>query len=302
MTILITGIAGGLARRVARRLVEEGRAVVGVDYRAAPALLGVTIERASYNKTPIEDVFRRHPPEAVLHLGRIGDLSEQIERRFDLNVIGSRKIMQLCLAHRVRALVVLSTFHIYGAHPHNHTPISEEDPLRAGHEFPEIADAIQLDNMASTWVYQHPEVRVAVLRPTNVIGPTIQNTMSKLLRRPRVPYILGFNPMTQFIHEDDLAAAILLSLGQEARGVFNVAGGAAVPWRAALEIVEALELPVPGSLARLYLRRFSSFPAYLVNFFKFPCVISDRAFREATGWAPLVGTREALLSAVAETR
>jgi UDP-glucose 4-epimerase len=302
MTILITGIAGGLARRVARRLVEEGRAVVGVDYREAPALPGVTIERASYNKTAIEDVFRRHPPEAVLHLGRIGDLSEQIERRFDLNVIGSRKIMQLCLAHGVRALVVLSTFHIYGAHPHNHTPISEEDPLRAGHEFPEIADAIQLDNMASTWVYQHPEVRVAVLRPTNVIGPTIQNTMSKLLRRPRVPYILGFNPMTQFIHEDDLAAAILLSLGQEARGVFNVAGGAAVPWRAALEIVEALELPVPGSLARLYLRRFSSFPAYLVNFFKFPCVISDRAFREATGWAPLVGTREALRSAVAETR
>ncbi len=300
MTILITGIAGGLARRAARRLVDEGRAVVGVDYRQAEALPGVIIERASYNKTAIEDVFRRYPPEAVLHLGRIGNLSEQIERRFDLNVIGSRKIMQLCLAHGARALVVLSTFHIYGAHPHNHTPISEEDPLRAGYEFPEIADAIQLDNMASTWVYQHPEVRVSVLRPTNVVGPTIQNTMSKLLRRARAPYMMGFNPMTQFIHEDDLSAAILAALGREARGVFNVAGGAAVPWRAALALAEAQELPVPSSLAKLTLRRFSSFPAYLVNFLKYPCVITDRAFREATGWAPQVSTRAAIQSTAAE--
>lgn len=303
MTILITGIAGGLARRVADRLVAEGRAVVGVDYRRAPSQDGVTVERASYNKTAIEDVFRRHHPiSAVLHLGRIGNLSEQIERRFDLNVIGSRKIMQLCLQHRIPSLVVLSTFHIYGAHPHNHTPISEDDPLRAGYEFPEIADAIQLDNMAATWVYQHPEVRTTVLRATNVVGPTIQNTMSKLLRLRRVPTMMGFNPMTQFVHEDDLCAAILAALSSEARGVFNVAGGAAVPWRTAVELAGKEPIAVPSSVAKLYLRRFSSFPAYLVNFLKYPCVISDWAFREAAGWAPAVEVREAIAATVGAAR
>jgi UDP-glucose 4-epimerase len=59
---------------------------------------------------------------------------------------------------------------------------------------------------------------------------------------------------------------------------------------------------MPSSLARLYLRRFSSLPEYLVNFLKYPCVITDRALREATGWAPRVGTREAIRSAVAEAR
>ena len=44
-TILITGFAGGLARRVARRLLDAGHAVVGVDYRDAPALDGVTLYR-----------------------------------------------------------------------------------------------------------------------------------------------------------------------------------------------------------------------------------------------------------------
>jgi len=118
--ILITGFAGGLAQRTARLLLEKGREVVGVDYRPAPPLPGVTLYRASYNKTAIEDVFRRHSVESVLHLGRVGNLSEAMEKRFELNVVGTQKIMNLCLAHGVKSLVVLSTFHIYGAHPKNH--------------------------------------------------------------------------------------------------------------------------------------------------------------------------------------
>ena len=47
------------------------------------------------------------------------------------------------------------------------------------YDFPQLADAIQLDNMASTWVYRHRETPIVVLRPTNVIGPSIRNTLSK---------------------------------------------------------------------------------------------------------------------------
>lgn len=64
-----------------------------MDYRATPAPAGVTVYQASYNKTAIEDVFRRHTFESVLHLGRVGNLSEEMEKRFDLNVIGTQKIM-----------------------------------------------------------------------------------------------------------------------------------------------------------------------------------------------------------------
>lgn len=298
-SILITGIAGGLARRTSVLLRGQGHAVTGVDYRASRPLPGVTIHRASYDKTAIEDVFRRQQFDAVLHLGRVGNLIEEMAKRFDLNVVGSQKIMNLCLSYGVKSLVVVSTFHIYGAHARNHTPISEEDPIRAGHEFPQIADAIQLDNMASTWVYQHPEVRTVVLRPTNVVGPTINNTMSRVLRRPRLPYLAGYNPMTQLIHEDDLALAIVAASRGEARGVYNVAGGSALPWRTALELAGAKTFPLPSSLVKGYLRAFSAFPEYLVNFFKYPCVVSDAVFRRAFDWAPTMGVRETLASTVA---
>lgn len=299
-SILVTGIAGGLARRTAELLQGQGHAVTGVDYRESLPLSGVPIHRASYDKTAIEGVFRHHSFDAVLHLGRVGNLTETMERRFDLNVLGSQKIMNLCLSYGVKSLVVLSTFHIYGAHPRNPTPISEEDPRCAGHEFPQIADAIQLDNMASTWVYQHAEVRTVVLRPTNVVGPTIHNSMSRFLRQPWIPYLAGYNPMMQLVHEDDLARAIVAASAGQARGVYNVAGGAAVPWRTALALAGARTFPLPSSFVKGYLRAFSAFPEYLVNFFKYPCVVSDAVFRRAFDWAPEIGVRETLASTVGQ--
>lgn len=311
-TILITGMAGGLAQKVAARLLEknQGHAPVGVDYRPVPspppggALAAMPIYQANYNKTFIEDIFRRHAPERVLHLGRVGNLKESVGKRFDLNVIGSQKIMNLCLQHGVKRLVVLSTFHIYGADPGNHIPISEEDPLRAGVDFPQLGDAIQLDNMASTWVYKHPQVRTVVLRPTNVIGPHIHNTMSNFLRLRRVPHLAGFNPMIQFVHEDDLVEAIVRAQehDESCRGIFNVAGRGAVPWRTALERARARTFPIPSTLVSIYLRTFSGFPEYLVNFFKYPCVITDRAFRQAFSWEPRVSLEETLWSTVREAR
>lgn len=303
-TVLVTGVAGGLAQLVCRRLVKNGDTVVGVDYRPVSSkhLDGVKLYRASYNKTGIEDVFRHHRFDRVMHLGRVGDLAQDSERRFDLNVVGTQKIMNLCLANQVKRLVVLSTFHIYGAHPANHTPIYEDDPLRAGLEFPEIGDAIQLDNMASTWVYKYKEVSTAVVRMVNMVGPHINNTMSRFLRGARVPHLMGFNPMVQFIHEHDAANALIMANNSEVAGVFNVAGAEVVPWRTVLKLAEARLLPVPPPLVTAWLKVRGNFPLYLVNFFRYPCVVSDRAFREAFGWKPEVGIEETIWSTVSETR
>lgn len=305
-TILVTGIAGGLSQRVAERLVAGGHTVVGVDYRDLPRLDGplarVALHRASYNKTIIEDVFRWHRFDAVLHLGRVGNLKESLGKRFDLNVVGTQKIMNLCVEHGVKSLVVLSTFHIYGAHPRNHIPIAEDEPVRAGGQFPQIADAIQLDSMAATWVWRHREVCTVVLRPTNVVGPSIQNAMSSFLRARSVPHLLGFNPMTQFVHEDDLADAVVLAGAGARCGIYNVAGRGEVPWRTALELAGARTFPLPSSLVTAYLRASRQFPPYLVNFFKYPCVITDRAFREDFGWEPRVSLSDTIWSTVAEAR
>ena len=301
---LITGIGGGLARLAGAELSRRGYDIIGVDYRPLRGELDFPAEvyQANYNKTLIEDIFRRHSPTLVLHLGRVGNLKVQMGKRFDLNVIGSSKIKDLCLKYSVGRLVVLSTFHIYGAHPHNHTPIYEHEPLRAGTEFPQIADAIQLDNQALTWIYQHPELNAVLLRPCNVVGPHISNAMSRFLRQPMLPVMLGFNPMVQFIHQTDLVAAILAVAEHSEVGVFNVAGMSPLPWRQALDLTGGRQLPFPSSFASLYLKVSGTFtptlPPYMINFSKYPCVISDALFRKTFSWRPTIGEAEAIQSTV----
>ena len=91
-TTLITGFSGGLAQRVGELLKARGEEIVGVDYRdtdpLSPSLDGVKVYRANYNKTIIEDIFRHHRFDRVLHLGRVGNLKESLGKRFDLNVVG----------------------------------------------------------------------------------------------------------------------------------------------------------------------------------------------------------------------
>ncbi len=217
-------------------------------------------------------------------------------------MIGTGKVMELSLKYGVERLLVLSTFHIYGAHPHNHIPIFEDEPLRAGSTFPQIADAVQLDNMASQWTYRHPQLRTIVLRPCNVIGPDIRNAMSRYLRRPRLGYIAGFSPMWQFIHQDDLVDAIVDLVASNEIGVFNVAGQGAIPLIEAFRLTERPLLALPAPLASGYLslqRRFGrGFPPYLLEFFKYPVVIGDEKLRKATGYEPKVGIVESIRSCI----
>ena len=303
---MVTGVAGGLALLVVRALHERGFKVVGVDYRPLPprAALpdGTVLIRAHYSKTGIEDVFRRHRPSLVLHLGRVGNLKEKLGKRFELNVVGGQKISSMCLKYEVRRLVVLSTFHIYGASPLNHTPIYEDDPLRAGTEFPEIADAIQLDTHAVMTMYRYPQLQTVILRPCNVIGPSVRNAMSSFLRQPRIPEMMGFDPMVQFVHEQDLVSAILTVAQASPIGVFNVAGESALPWRAAVEITGARTIRVPSTVASAYLHLAglltSTLPPYLINFIKYPCVISDAALRRTFDWKPRIDDTTAIRSTV----
>jgi UDP-glucose 4-epimerase len=286
---------------VARKLIQQGHSVVGADYRLPPADLDprMAFYQGNYNKTRIEDVFKRHRFDVVLHLGRVGNLKEAMGKRFDLNVLGSQKIMNLCVHHGVKRVAVLSTFHIYGAHPSNHIPIQEDEPLRAGVEFPQIADAIQLDNMATQWVYQHRKVRTVVLRPANVVGPSIHNAVSRFLRRDTIPHLMGFNPMMQFVHEEDMADAVAATVKHDEVGVFNVAGAGEMPFLTALRLAGARTFPLPTPLVMAYLRAFSAFPAYLVNFFKYPCVIADARFRQAFRWQPRVSLEDSIRTTVA---
>ncbi len=300
MKILITGAAGGLAEIVADVLREKYE-LFGVDPRPLPEgrEFPGKFYQIDYRQRKMADVFRTHEFDAVVHLGRVPAAARlRKTQRFNLNVLGTRSLLDLALKYKVKSFVVLSTFHVYGAHQHNHLYISEEDPLLASQTFPEVVDAVELDNVSVAFSLRNPKVRTVILRPTNIIGDRIMNQISLLLRGSVCPVLLGYDPMWQFIDESDMANAILLALEGKKSGIYNVTGEGVIALTHAIRLAGGNPVPIPQFLSGVVIAGLKLagqyFPKHLVDFFKYPVVISDKSFRKDFGYEPQMSTAEAL--------
>lgn len=300
--VLITGASGGLAQIVANTLKNHYE-LFGVDPRPYPT--GKTFPgdflQADYRQRKMTDLFRTHHFDALIHLGRLSIAAHlRKTQRFHVNVLGTRSLLELALKYRVKSVVVLSTFHVYGAHQHNHLYITEEDPLLASQTFPEIVDAVELDNVSVAFSLRNPQVRTVILRPTNIIGDQIKNQVSIFLRGQMSPILLGYDPMWQFIHEHDMATAILLALEGKKSGIYNVSGEGVIPISHAIKDAGGTSISIPSFLSGTLMKGMKLvgqfFPRHLVDFFKYPVIISDKAFRNDFAYEPHMTTAEALRS------
>ena len=227
--VLITGIAGGQGRLLTRRLLENCE-VCGVDWvpwKGHPQ--GVNVHRVDLRKKKFEDVVRTETPDAVVHMGFIRHFRGEERRRHDVNVRGTKQLLDHCANYGVKKLVVVSSSYVYGAFPENPFYMNEDYPLSASRSYPEIRDLVEVDTLASAFIWKYPEIRTSVLRPVNVLGQFVHSMIGQYLRRDRQPTMMGFDPIMQFMHEEDLCEAIALSLEQGLQGVFNVTGSGQVP-------------------------------------------------------------------------
>lgn len=289
--ILITGAAGALAQQVIRRL-RETCDLVAVDFREQ-VYLGDDIPSycIDFNKRVFEDLFRRYQFDGVIHLGRI--LSSQLTRmrRYNANVLGTQKLLDLSHKYGIRRVIVLSTYHVYGAVAYNPALIDESAPLKSAGLSADLVDSVELENLANIYLWRYPELNITILRPCNIVGPGVRNTMSTLLGSERAPVLAGFSPMMQFIHIDDMADAIVAAWSKPVKGVFNVAPQDWVAYQHALKLCGCKTIPIPSippsvpkAIARILNLR--SFPSYLMAFFKYPVVIDGRAFAREFGFEP----------------
>jgi len=302
-TALITGVAGMLAAKVALDLSRD-HDIIGLDtrpLRPGVRFPGKYVQVRHYAQRQIAEVFRQHRPAVVVHFGSLPSQVRDPTRRFTDNVLGTRNLFKQAIKVGTKRVVVQSTYHVYGAVHSNHVNIQEDEPLRASQTFPEIADVVEMDHAATTFLWQHREVQTVVLRMANMVGPQIRNFVCRTLRRPRVPRLLGYDPVMQFIHEDDTVRAFGLAARGNGWGVYNVAGEGAVAWSWAIRHAGAQYVSVPHLLAipameLLFRARGVTLPAHLIDYFRYPVIIDDTRFREDFSFQERYSTVEALRS------
>lgn len=300
-TVLVTGISGNLGRALAKLLHTETH-VVGIDRRPfAGRPKDIDHLQVDIRKAKVEEAFRHRKVEALLHMGIVHDPRVQRSEAHSFNVLGTHKILDLCVRHGVRKVVILSSANVYGPRPDNSNFLPEETPLMAAERFSEMRDLIELDMYAQSFMWKHPELETVILRPVNIVGPTVRNAPSNYLRLERPITVLGFDPMVQLIHEEDVCRALALALRPGLRGVFNVTGPGEVPLSTVLRELGRRPVPVPHLLVRFLVRRafearLSGFPPEEVDHIQYLCVVDGSRFAREAGWTPTFSLRDTVRS------
>jgi UDP-glucose 4-epimerase len=299
-SVVVTGVVGRLGKRVVRLLHRIVR-VIGVDRREFPDRpKDVQHLRIDLRRKKMRDVFRAGNVRAVVHLGVMHDPRASANDHHSWNVVGFGKMLESMAQFGVKKLVVLSSANVYGPRPDNPQFLAEESPLLGSQDFSEIRDLIEVDMLAQSFFWRHPSCETVILRPTHILG-AVRNAPSNYLRLPVVPTLMGFDPMIQVIHYDDVARAVVMALRPGARGIFNLAGPEPAPLSRVLKLLGRPRLPVPHGAARSMLKqlfryRLSSFPAPELDHIRYVCMVDDRRARDALGYAPRHGLRDTVFA------
>ena len=281
MRVLVPGASGGIGRKLVERLVAEGHEVIGIDRRpwvGAP----VEFHEVDVRKRAAEEVFRKTRPHAVVHMATVTSLMVRGEERHQINLGGTRAVFEHARAYGVEHCVFVGRHTFYGAGPDAPLFHTEDEPPLALNRFPELADLVAADLYAATALWRFPELATTVLRICYTLGPTGQGTLASFLKGKLVPLVLGFDPLFQFMHEDDVVSAIVLTLAKRPRGVFNVAGPQPLPLSRVIVEAGRTLVPLPEVLLAGFIGRFGlpRLPPGAITHVKYPVVVDTSAFRE----------------------
>jgi UDP-glucose 4-epimerase len=293
-SVLIIGIQGALAKITCELLIKRHpeTKIHGVDSRVIDQTLHpdkISTQQIRYTRTNFEKIFREHQFDTVLHLGRLGHspMTGNINKRIDINLVGTNTILELAQKFHCKKVVILSTHHVYGAHSDNPMFLKEDAPLRGSFKYPELRDVVEMDQMCTNWMWRNQQqVETIVLRPCNIIGPQIKNSITQYLRTPLAPLPVDYNPMFQFIHEFDMANIVVESAEKLKTGIYNVAGDDVVSLSEAVDIIEVKKLKLPilvvEQLAKIMTPMWK-FPHYLISYLKFPATLDNSEIKKLLG-------------------
>jgi UDP-glucose 4-epimerase len=142
----------------------------------------------------------------------------------DINIGGLQNVLKAVRRIRPRRFLAASSATVYGARPEHTQPLDETAELHACRKFRYSADKLELERRLVEFEADHPGVAVSWVRPCMVRGPGVDNYLSRLLLHvPFVCLLDGNDTPLQFVHEDDLVAAMWTILSRSGRGAFNIA-------------------------------------------------------------------------------
>jgi len=298
--VLVTGAAGAVGQVLLRELAAAGVETLATDIRRLDNLPdGVGFEALDVRGEDAERVVGSFKPCVIVHLASIVSPSRGMTREFahDVDVNGTRKVVDAAIKHGVRRLVVTSSGAAYGYHADNPVPLRESDPVRGNREFPYSDHKRQVEEMLAAARSTHKDLEQVILRVGTVLGAGLENQITELFHRRRLIAVQGSDSPFVFIWTRDLARILLRAAGEGPAGIFNVCGDGALSVE---DLAKALEKPVMALpawalKAALGIARplgLSRYGPEQVRFLQYRPVLDNTALKTEFGYTPELTSAE----------
>ena len=302
LRVAVTGAAGSIGARLVESLAasDDVDTVVALDARPIDITHPKVVVYQRDISQPLEDIFKQHRVTSVVHLafqlkpGRNRGAGRRI------NVGGTARVLRSSQAADVGHILYLSSTTVYGAHPDNAVPLTEDSRVRPVRGFQYAEDKAATELLLQAYGSDYPDIRITMLRGCVVMGPHSDNFITKAFSKPLLVKIRGADPQMQFIHEDDLRNVLELCLKAKFPGVYNVAGDDTVPYSHIAHVAGRRSFSVPAALlypltqASWQLRLQSDSPSCGLDMIRWPWVASIEKLQQETGFTPRYTSQQAL--------
>ncbi|MBW7934896.1 MAG: SDR family oxidoreductase [Gemmatimonadaceae bacterium] len=304
--VLITGSSGYVGRLLLEALaarVTDGRlgAVVGTDVRQPDTVpQGATFVTHDVRETGLAAELRTHRITCVVHLASIVTPGRGSTRAFEysVDVEGTERVLEACVAAGVRRLVVTSSGAAYGYHADNPAWLTESHPLRGNREFAYSWHKRLVEELLARARTEHAGLEQVIFRVGTILGPSVNNQITALFERPRLLALRGSASPFVFIYDADLVALLVRAVDAPVTGVFNVAGDGAMTIDDIAHVLgkPVLRLPawaVRAALTALKPLGLTRYGPEQVNFLRYRPVLDNARLKAVFGFRPRLSSREA---------
>ena len=298
-TVLVTGAAGFIGSALCARLRATGRQVVGYDNlsRGRRELLpeGVhLVEGDIRDAARVRDAVSQYEPECVVHLAALHFIPDCIARpqeTMDVNVAGTRHVLDGCRGSAVRSVIFASSAAVYT--PSDGPCLEDATPLGPLEVYGE--SKLAGEQLARTF-HEQTGVATGILRFFNAIGrnetnPHVVPHIFESLQTSDMIHLGNMAPRRDYIDTRDVAEAILaVADGAQGLNVFNV--GTGVAW-SVKDIVQLL-----GQILGRPIKVVEE-PSRVRATERMVLVADIDKIRRATGWTPRILLQDSLKDLVA---
>ncbi len=304
-SVLITGAGGYIGRQLVEALAADRRGIetiVATDVRLPPASErpdGVVYGADDVRSSDLAEIARRHAVDLVVHLAAIvtPGPNENRDLAYQVDVLGTRNVLEACRAAAVRKIIYTSSGAAYGYHADNPEWLDESAPLRGNPEFAYADHKRQVEEMLAEWRRDHPELLQLVFRPGTILGARTRNQISDLFDRRFVLAVRGADTPFVIIWDRDVVGAILTGIHRGGTGIFNLAGDGTLSMREMAQMMGKPYVAMPpgllrGGLSLLQSLHLTQYGPEQVDFLRYRPVLSNRRLKEEFGYIPQKTTRE----------